>query len=375
MMEKLLGKKWFSRDNLLLLVLLGVLLFVIALPVKKEDSGKGQEKENAAAMLEELTASTQTVTAGSTEEYAAYLEEKLKKMLEAVRGLGEVEVMVTLESSEEKIVEKDMTAERSNTEEQDAAGGARTVNTSNTEYRTIYREDTGGDPFVVKTITPKVEGVLVVAEGAGKGNMAGEITQIIQALFGVEAHRIKVEKEYLAADDADTLSAVDSTDIVTDMESLDSDMDIVMEDYLEEDMQVAEATPEEGEIPGEAVLTGTSGVEVLSAARLSKEQTRARNKETLLEIINSTELSDAQKQEAVDSMVRMTDIAEKEAAAEVLLQAKGFQEAVVSINGDAVDVVINAAELSDAQRAQIEDIVKRKTDIAAENIVISTIVQ
>ena len=67
-------------------------------------------------------------------------------------------------------------------------------------------------------------------------------------------------------------------------------------------------------------------MEVLSAARLSKEQTRARNKETLLEIINSTELSDAQKQEAVDSMVRMTDIAEKEAAAEVLLQAKGFQE-------------------------------------------------
>ena len=59
----------------------------------------------------------------------------------------------------------------------------------------------------------------------------------------------------------------------------------------------------------------------------------------------------------------------------MLLQAKGFSEAVVSINGDAVDVVINAAELSDAQRAQIEDIVKRKTDIAAENIVISTIAQ
>ena len=74
-------------------------------------------------------------------------------------------------------------------------------------------------------------------------------------------------------------------------------------------------------------------------------------------------------------MVRMTDIAEKEAAAEVLLQAKGFSEAVVSINGDAVDVVVNAAELTDVQRVQIEDIVKRKTDIAAENIVISTIAQ
>ncbi len=186
-----------------------------------------------------------------------------------------------------------------------------------------------------------------------------------------------LEKEYLASDGTDTenLSAVDSADIITDMESLDSDVEIVMEDYLDEDMQVAEATPDEGEIPGEAVLTGTNGVEVLSAARLSKEQTRARNKETLLEIINSTELSDAQKQEAVDSMVHMTEIAEKEAAAEVLLQAKGFDEAVVSINGDAVDVVVNAAELDDVQRAQIEDIVKRKTDIAAENIVISTIAQ
>ena len=177
-----------------------------------------------------------------------------------------------------------------------------------------------------------------------------------------------LEKEYLASDNTEDLSAVDSTDIVTDMESLDSDVEIVMEDYLDEDMQVEEATQDEGDFTAEAEL-------VLSAARLSKEQTRARNKETLLEIINSTELSDAQKQEAVDSMVRMTDIAEKEAAAEVLLQAKGFSEAVVSINGDAVDVVVNAAELTDVQRVQIEDIVKRKTDIAAENIVISTIAQ
>ena len=184
-----------------------------------------------------------------------------------------------------------------------------------------------------------------------------------------------LEKEYLTSDNTEDLSAVDSTDIVTDIESLDSAVEIVMEDYMDAEMQGAEATPDEGEIPGEAVLTGTNAVEVLSAARLSKEQTRARNKETLLEIINSTELSDAQKQEAVDSMVHMTEIAEKEAAAEVLLQAKGFSEAVVSINGDAVDVVVNAAELSDVQRAQIEDIVKRKTDIAAENIVISTITQ
>ena len=92
-----------------------------------------------------------------------------------------------------------------------------------------------------------------------------------------------------------------------------------------------------------------------------------------MEIINSTGLTDMQKQDAVNTMVEMTAIAEKETAAEILLQAKGFTDVVVSINEDAVDVVVNATELSDIQRAQIEDIVKRKTEIGAENIIISTV--
>ena len=162
---------------------------------------------------------------------------------------------------------------------------------------------------------------------------------------------------------------------LTEIESLDSDVDVIMEDYLDEDMQVAEVEPDDNEIPGEAVFTSTSGVTVLSEAKLLKEQTRAKNKETLLEIINSDGLSDEQKQEAVNSMVEMTEIAEKEAAAEILLEAKGFRNVVVSIYGDAVDVVVNAAELTDVMRAQIEDIVTRKTDVEPQNIIISTVVQ
>lgn len=200
--------KWFRRDNLLILVLLGVLLFIIALPVKKEESQAASvgtetaEQYNAGIFTspsqttgeQETVVDTETraVAAGSAEEYTAYLEGKLKKMLESVRGLGEVEVMITLESSEERIVEKDMTADRSQTEEQDSAGGTRTVSSSNTGYQTVYQDGSQGTPFVAKTITPKVEGVLVVAEGARKGNMTSEITQIAQALFGVEAHKVKV---------------------------------------------------------------------------------------------------------------------------------------------------------------------------------------
>ncbi len=162
---------------------------------------------------------------------------------------------------------------------------------------------------------------------------------------------------------------------VTEIDSLDTDSDVIAEDYLDTDMVVGEAQPAEGEVPGEAVFSSSNGVALLSEAKLLKEQVRAKNKETLLEIINSDGLSDEQKQEAVNTMVQMTAIAEKEAAAEILLEAKGFSDVVVSINDGAVDVVVNALTLTDVQRAQIEDIVKRKTEIGAENIVISTVVQ
>lgn len=172
-----------------------------------------------------------------------------------------------------------------------------------------------------------------------------------------------------------------------EIESLDSDVDILVDNYLDTGMDVAKgekennaetanAKPDDNEIPGEAVFTSNSaGVAILSEAKLLKEQTRAKNKETLLEIINSEGLTDEQKQEAVDTMVRMTAIAEKEAAAEILLEAKGFTDVVVSINDGAVDVVVNAVVLDDAMRAQIEDIVKRKTEIPASNIIISTVMQ
>ncbi len=125
--------------------------------------------------------------------------------------------------------------------------------------------------------------------------------------------------------------------------------------------------------PGEAVLTSGEAGAVVAEAKVSREQVRAKNKESLLEIINNENLSDEQKQDAVNQMVAMTDLAEKEAAAETLLASKGFDEVVISLTADTADVVVNAADLSDASRAQIEDIVARKTGVAAQNIVITPV--
>mgnify|MGYP000574087703 CR=1 FL=1 len=116
--------------------------------------------------------------------------------------------------------------------------------------------------------------------------------------------------------------------------------------------------------PGEAVLTNGSVSSVVSQAKVSREQVRSKNKETLQNIIDNKNLSAEEKEKAVNQMVQMTETAEKESAAESLLAAKGFHNSVV---------IVGASELSDANRAQIEDIVTRKTGVAAQNIVINPV--
>lgn len=149
-------------------------------------------------------------------------------------------------------------------------------------------------------------------------------------------------------------STTETEATLTDIDSLDQDITLT-------------------DTPGEAVLTSTgTGSSFAAQAKLTREQVRSKNKETLLEIINNENVTEEQKQNAVNDMTALTENAEKEAAAELLLESKGFAGAVVSITDGSVDVVIGQSEITDAQRAQIEDIVKRKTEISGENIVITT---
>lgn len=180
------------------------------------------------------------------------------------------------------------------------------------------------------------------------------------------------ESDYEAFTD---LSEEDIEQASGDIDSLDMDVTMSENGGVDEELEEALAEEQMEDVPGEAVFTSSGTVSELSGAKLQKEQTRAQNKNTLLEIINNANISETQKQEAVNSMISMTDIAEKETAAEILLEAKGFEDAIVSIDGDSVDVVVNTEELSEAQRAQIEDIVMRKTGVSAESVIISTVSQ
>lgn len=196
--------KWFQRDNLIILVLTGILLFIIALPTKEGEGGKVSDN-SAGTSFTQINKQTEGVTAkkqlseesgqlsdGSLD-YADYLERRLKKMLEGVDGVGQVSVMITLQSSEELVVEKDVPVKQSNIQETDSLGGVRTTTQTETTEATIYRTvGTDSEPYVIKKILPEIEGVLVVAQGAGKGSLNQSVSEIVQALFDVEAHKVKV---------------------------------------------------------------------------------------------------------------------------------------------------------------------------------------
>ena len=140
--------------------------------------------------------------------------------------------------------------------------------------------------------------------------------------------------------------------------------------------ETADAMEEDEHQIGEAVMVSTTlQGNFTNNARLVREQRRAQSKESLMAIIESTTLSEEQKQSAVETLVNLTTIAEKENAAELLLEAKGFADPIVNISENEVDVVINAISVTDRQIAQIEDIVTRKTGYGVEDITITAAIQ
>ncbi len=199
-----------NKNNLLVIVLLGVLLMVIAIPVDTAGTGgkstSGNNNNNSYQTKNTGINDGETTTSGTggstgtgyvweQEQYIKEMEAKAESLLSGVSGAGQVKVMITLRASSEQVVEKDMPVTRSQTSEQDSQGGSRMVSEFATEDATVYRKGNGyEEPYVVKTLSPSVEGVVVVAEGAGNGEVSKNLSEAVQILFGVEAHRVKVLK-------------------------------------------------------------------------------------------------------------------------------------------------------------------------------------
>ena len=174
---------------------------------------------------------------------------------------------------------------------------------------------------------------------------------------------------YISYDNRDTF--MNAKDVLsTEIEAVNGEADTQVS------VEVALETDSTEEIlnAGETVLTSasTESEECVAQVKLGREQVRSKNKEALQKIIDDAGVSEEEKKSAVDAMVKLTENAQMEEDAQMMLEAKGFKNAVVSLSDDCCDVIVGKDDVTDEKRAQIEDIIKRKTNIGASNIVIST---
>lgn len=204
-----------KKDAFLILILSGILLMVILWPIdgKKNETTTGMSEKNKDESIISLgsdasQSNTQNIVTSSDssnnladcmssdEKYVENLENRLEEILTVMDGVGKVEVMITLESSEEKLIEKDTPKKQESTTEVDSAGGSRNTNSMENGDETIYIETQDGEkiPYVRKTVLPVIQGVMVAAQGGGSQTINKNITEAIVSLFGIESHKIKIVK-------------------------------------------------------------------------------------------------------------------------------------------------------------------------------------
>ena len=205
LLQKLKEKKKPGKDQFVICILTGILLLVIAMPTSEKRGEKTSESGIWDSPNVKIEESRQTQNAGvsektekidSTEEYEHYMENKLEQAISAMEGAGRVKVMITANASRELVVAKDTQDVHSSTAENDSEGGRRTVDESNRGEESIYRKESDGSssPYVVKTLQPVIEGVVVITEGGDRPEVSRNITEAIVALFDIEPNKIKVVK-------------------------------------------------------------------------------------------------------------------------------------------------------------------------------------
>lgn len=174
-----------------------------------------------------------------------------------------------------------------------------------------------------------------------------------------------------------TKTAMQLTEESDTTAALENDFSVLPDDVentTELDPITAEASTTTGD--GAAVFVNAESKGDMSnyfaEAKLDREQSRAKQKDILTEMLNNDNISETQKSACSDSMLELQQRLEKETAAEAMIKAKGFTDAYVRIDDETVDVVVSKDNLTEAEVAQIEDIVKRKTGYNVEQIRIST---
>lgn len=190
------GPKRVSAFRLLLLLgLLGVALMILNSFLNVKTVGPPQEEQEGGPSppAEQAFANKTGGDKSGFREYEDAYEGAIKDILQKVVGIGEVEVLVTIESTEETIIHSDMKETQQITNEKDQNGSTRHITEISRSGEVVLYEASGGQtPIVLKKIKPRLRGVVVVARGAENLTVKQMIAEAVGRGLDVPAHRISV---------------------------------------------------------------------------------------------------------------------------------------------------------------------------------------
>ncbi len=172
-----------------MILIVGVCCLIIVFPA-------GEEKDNKNPGATEYRTDEEAELQNRKEkDYVIQMEERLSELLSSVEHVGKVKVMVTVSGTEKKNVLQDGSRETEQITETDSAGGSRNSVSERSEGNTVFYDIEGNHtPYILNETYPEVTGVVVIAEGSGKGNVDLDIMNAVQVLFDVPAHKIKIMK-------------------------------------------------------------------------------------------------------------------------------------------------------------------------------------
>ena len=179
------GDRKLSRDGMLIVFLGGILLYVICLPVNNNNSYFNKKQTQNTAEQTENTSNSEM----DEIQYRRKLEEELETFLAKVEGVGQVEVLIYMETSPEYIVEKDTPVYETSRD-----GESESSSETRKEETTVYTTSNYGEqvPFVSQTRKPQIEGMVIAAEGAANESVRIQLVRSAMALYGIEANKVEV---------------------------------------------------------------------------------------------------------------------------------------------------------------------------------------
>ncbi|MEG2512238.1 MAG: stage III sporulation protein AG [Acetivibrio sp.] len=194
MEKKKLNLKEIGMGKIIILFLTGVFLLILSVPSfqKKENTLEEGLSEKPGIKKIESSGDVNSIE----ETYTNRMEKRLTDTLEQAAEIGKVKVMITLKGSSEKVTLKEEPFTQENGSESDGRGGTRVNSSLTHEDKAVLVSQSSGEsmPYVIKETLPEIQGIVVLAEGAGNSKLIGEIVEAVQVLFDVPIHKIKVMK-------------------------------------------------------------------------------------------------------------------------------------------------------------------------------------